>query len=101
MPIAARLIAATEVLSYGSLTWRDLARSYIKVHRNVYARADIELTATDRAHAAWLWSGRCAMLEFLAAKGWAIVRVSATQLRSQPAVVVSRVRTALQRAGFH
>ncbi|MDT5350881.1 MAG: hypothetical protein QOH91_4168 [Mycobacterium sp.] len=39
-------------------------------------------------------------LEFLAAKGWAIVRVSARQLRYQPALVVERVSTALQRAGF-
>jgi very-short-patch-repair endonuclease len=39
-------------------------------------------------------------LEFLAAKGWAIVRVSARQLRYQPALVVERVSTAVQRAGF-
>ena len=37
-------------------------RSYTKVHRNVYARTDVELTALDRAHAAWLWSGRRAIL---------------------------------------
>jgi hypothetical protein len=39
-------------------------------------------------------------LEFLAAKGWAIVRVSARQLRYQPALVVERATGALQRAGF-
>ena len=39
-------------------------------------------------------------LEFLAARGWMIVRVSARQLRYQSALVVERVRTALQRAGF-
>ena len=39
-------------------------------------------------------------LEFLAARGWTIVRVSARQLRYQSALVVERVRSALQRAGF-
>jgi very-short-patch-repair endonuclease len=39
-------------------------------------------------------------LEFLAAKGWTIVRVSAKQLRYRQAAVVQRVRTALQQRGF-
>ena len=39
-------------------------------------------------------------LEFLASKGWAIVRVSATQLRHQRAEVVQRVRLALRQRGF-
>jgi very-short-patch-repair endonuclease len=38
-------------------------------------------------------------LEFLAAKGWLIVRVSARQLRYQREVVVRRVRDALSRRG--
>lgn len=58
----AKLIVATEALADGSLTRRDLVRSYTKVHRNVYARTGVELTALDRAHAAWLWSGRRAVL---------------------------------------
>lgn len=37
-------------------------RSYAKIHRNVYTRAGVELTALDRAYAAWLWSGRKATL---------------------------------------
>ena len=53
---------ATEALADGSLTRRDLMRSYTKLHRNVYARTDVELTALDRAQAAWLWSGRRAIL---------------------------------------
>jgi hypothetical protein len=60
--VQARLIVATEALANGSLTRRDLRRSYTKVHRNVYARAGVELTALDRAYAAWLWSGRRATL---------------------------------------
>lgn len=35
-------------------------------------------------------------LEFLAARGWTIVRVSGTQLRDRPSQVVSRVRNALR-----
>ena len=39
-------------------------------------------------------------LEFLAAKGWAIVRVSAKQLRCRRAAVVERVRLARRQRGF-
>jgi hypothetical protein len=60
--VQARLFVATEALANGSLTRRDLKRSYTKVHRNVYARTGVELTALDRAYAAWLWSGRRATL---------------------------------------
>lgn len=56
------LVVATEVLADGSLTRRDLSRRYTKVHRNVYARSGVELTAVDRGRAAWLWSGRRATL---------------------------------------
>lgn len=57
-----RIFVATEALASGDLTRRDLMRSYAKVHRNVYKRADVQLTAVDRAYAAWLWSGRRATL---------------------------------------
>jgi hypothetical protein len=57
-----RIFVATEALASGDLTRRDLMRSYAKVHRNVYSRAGVELTALDRAYAAWLWSGRRATL---------------------------------------
>jgi hypothetical protein len=56
------LIVATEAISSGDLTRRDLMRSYSKIHRNVYAPNGVALTALDRAHAAWLWSGRKATL---------------------------------------
>lgn len=57
-----RLIVASEQLASGNLTRRDLMRSYTKIHRNVYSKKGVELTATDRARAAWLWSGRTATL---------------------------------------
>jgi very-short-patch-repair endonuclease len=53
-----RIFVATEAIADGALTRRDLTRSYAKIHRNVYARAGIQLSALDRAYAAWLWSGR-------------------------------------------
>jgi very-short-patch-repair endonuclease len=45
-------------------------------------------------------AGDIERLEFLAARGWLIVRVSATQLRYQPAVVVERVANALRGHGY-
>lgn len=53
-----RIVVATEALAAGTLTRRDLARRYTKLHRNVYARSGVDLSAADRIHAAWLWSGR-------------------------------------------
>lgn len=56
------LIVATEAIATGELSRRDLKRYYSKIHRNVYSRKGMPLTAVDRAHAAWLWSGRNATL---------------------------------------
>jgi very-short-patch-repair endonuclease len=56
------MVLATEVLASGELTRRDLRRRYVQVHRNVYLRKGTELTARDRAQAAWLWSGRSATM---------------------------------------
>ena len=46
------------------------------------------------------YSNDIVRLEFLASKGWTIVRVSATQLRHQRAEVLQRVRLALRQSGF-
>lgn len=56
------LIVGTEALASGELTRRDLRRRYTKVHRNVYSKAGVKLDASQRARAAWLWSGRRATL---------------------------------------
>ncbi len=53
---------ASEAIAAGHLTRNDLRRRYAKVHRNVYVRRGSDLTAVDRAVAAWLWSGREAVL---------------------------------------
>jgi very-short-patch-repair endonuclease len=39
-------------------------------------------------------------LEFLAAQGWTIIRVSARQLRYDQSGIVRRVRRALEAAGY-
>jgi very-short-patch-repair endonuclease len=64
------MVVATEALADGSLTRRDLNRRYTKLHRNMYVRVDVELTACDRAYAAWLWSGRKATLVGHSAAAW-------------------------------
>jgi hypothetical protein len=46
------------------------------------------------------YSNDIVRLEFLASKGWTIVRVSAVQLRHRRAEVVQRVRLALRQRGF-
>ncbi|WP_197373419.1 endonuclease domain-containing protein [Mycolicibacterium baixiangningiae] len=56
------LISASEALAAGVVTRNDLRRCYVKLHRNVYVRKGRELTALDRAKAAWLWSNREAVL---------------------------------------
>ncbi len=50
------IVTGSEALSSGRLTRHDLRTRYVKVHRNVYAPIGLELTAFDRAVAAWLWS---------------------------------------------
>lgn len=57
-----KIVVASEALASGRVTRRELNRSYTKLFRNVYARNGVELTARDRALAAWLWSGRSATL---------------------------------------
>lgn len=50
------IVLGSQALSSGTLTRHDLRTRYVKLHRNVYAPARLELTALDRAFAAWLWS---------------------------------------------
>jgi hypothetical protein len=56
------LVVASEALASGAVTRQQLRSTYVKLHRNVYAPAHLELTARDRAIAAWLWSRREATL---------------------------------------
>jgi hypothetical protein len=52
----------TQAVDAGALTERELRRSCTRIYRNVYQRRGSELTAKDRAMAAWLWSGRQAVV---------------------------------------
>jgi very-short-patch-repair endonuclease len=62
-----KLFIATEALADGAVTRRELARRYAKVYRNVYMSRGFELSAADRAVAAWMWSGRTATVAGLSA----------------------------------
>lgn len=52
----------TEAVHAGIFTERELRRSCIRVYRNVYQRRGSELTAKDRAVAAWLWADKKAVV---------------------------------------
>lgn len=58
---------ATEAIAAGALTFRELRRFHTGVYPGVWAPRGSDLTATDRARAAWLWSGRSGVLAGLSA----------------------------------
>lgn len=57
----------TEALAAGTVTDHRLRTSYVAVHRNVYIPRDAQLTATDKAVAAWLFSRRGAVVAGMSA----------------------------------
>ncbi|MBJ7339374.1 DUF559 domain-containing protein [Mycolicibacterium sp.] len=57
----------TEALARGDVSRRALASRYDRVYRDVYVPMGVEMTAADRAVAAWLWSGRQSTLMGLSA----------------------------------
>lgn len=56
------LIVASEALASGDVTRQELRKYYVKVFHNVHLRRGVELTAALRAEAAFLWSGRKAVV---------------------------------------
>ena len=52
----------SEALALGALTRHELRTSYRRVLPDVYAPKRAELTLQQRAVAAWLWSGRRAVI---------------------------------------
>ena len=52
----------SEALAAGLITERAMRRLCQAVYPNIYMSRDIELTAQQRAHAAWLWSKRRGVL---------------------------------------
>jgi hypothetical protein len=57
----------TEARAAGTVTKRTLRSRYDMIYRNVYMPKGQEITATTRAVAAWLWSGRAATVAGLSA----------------------------------
>jgi hypothetical protein len=60
-------ILATEARAAGTASRRALASRYDAIYRGVYVAKGVELTASCRAEAAWLFSGRQATLAGLSA----------------------------------
>lgn len=58
---------AAEALTQGVLTFRELRRFYQAVYPGVWVPRGADLTTIDRARAAWLWSGRKAVVAGLSA----------------------------------
>lgn len=57
----------TEALAAGAVNKHQLRTRYRSVFPGVYVEPDLELTLQQRAKAAWLWSGREAVIAGLAA----------------------------------
>ncbi|WP_313674866.1 hypothetical protein [Mycolicibacterium sp.] len=66
VPIALPFLAG-EALDQGLLTFRELRRFHAAVYPGVWVARGVELSAVDRARAAWLWSGRTAVIAGLSA----------------------------------
>ncbi|BBY36651.1 hypothetical protein MMAN_07850 [Mycobacterium mantenii] len=60
--MSAEPFVGTEAVRAGAYTERELRGACSRIYRNVYQRRGSELTARDRAIAAWLWSGREAVV---------------------------------------
>lgn len=52
----------SEAIAAGTLTKSQLLTGYRRLFRDVYVDPHIEITAELRAHAGWLWSGRCGVV---------------------------------------
>jgi hypothetical protein len=53
-----RRFIGSEAIKLGALTRYQLRSRYLALHPDVYIRPNTNLTASMRAHAAWLWSRR-------------------------------------------
>ncbi|WP_428340077.1 DUF559 domain-containing protein [Mycobacterium sp.] len=93
----------TDALRAGTLTDHELRRSCTRVYRNVYLRRGVELSAESRAVAAWLWSGKEAVVAgnsaaaLLGAK-WVEARAPAELITSRkrpPPLIITRNETLL------
>lgn len=60
---------ASEALATGALTFRELRRFHFAVYPGVWAPRGVDPSLADRARAAWLWSGRDAVVAGTSASG--------------------------------
>lgn len=58
---------AVEALDAGAITFRELRRFHEAVYPGIWIPRGVELSAVERARAAWLWSGRRGVLAGLSA----------------------------------
>jgi hypothetical protein len=93
----------TDALRARTLTDHELRRSWTRVYRNVYLRRGVVLSAQSRAVAAWLWSGKEAVVAgnsaaaLLGAK-WVDARAPAeliTGRKRPPPLIITRNETLL------
>jgi very-short-patch-repair endonuclease len=90
----------TEAIASGVATKRTLRSRYEMIYRNVYVPKGVEITAADRAVAAWLWSDRGATVAGVSAAAlfgtrWLDPRAPAELIRPETAtngIVVHRDR---------
>lgn len=93
----------TDAVNAGVVTERELRRSCTRIYRNVYQRRGSGLTARDRAVAAWLWSGRNAVVAGSSAAAllgaeWVDPRAPAeliTVRKRPPPLIITRNETLL------
>jgi len=74
-----------EALTAGRLTPYQLRSQFVAIHRDVYVARDTRLTAASRATAAWLWSGRAAVVA-----GSTRGRTATTPMKSSAVEAASR-----------
>lgn len=55
-------LTGSEALEAGRLTRHQLRRHYVAIYPDIYVRRGVDMTAADRAHAAWLWTRRRGVL---------------------------------------
>jgi hypothetical protein len=93
---------AEEALEGGVLTLRELRRFHQAIYPGVWAPRGVELSATDRARAAWLWSRRDGVIAGLSASvmlipelGWNDIRLTSGILHNTPQRFLDRIGAAL------
>lgn len=89
-------VPRSEARAQGLGTEHRPRTAYVAVHRNVYVPRGAELDPVQKAVAAWLWSGRRAVLAGLSAGALHGMR----WIDADPKVILHRARQALVQRGL-